>query len=42
MLLNKNKSKSNFVKAKTSEGRKKQKQAIINYYLNKKKDSKKP
>ena len=36
MFFNKEKKKSNFVKAKTPEARKKQKQAIASYYAQKK------
>ena len=36
MFFNKEKKKSNFVKAKTPEARKKQKQAIASYYTKKK------
>lgn len=36
MFFNKEKKKSNFVKAKTPEARKKQKQAIASYYAKKK------
>lgn len=36
MFFNKEKKKSNFVKAKTPEGRKRQKEAIAAYYAKKK------
>ena len=36
MFFNKEKRKSNFVKAKTAEARKRQKQAIASYYAKKK------
>ena len=36
MFFNKNKKKSNYVKAKTPEARRKQKQAIASYYAKKK------
>lgn len=36
MFFNKEKKKSSFVKAKTPESRKKQKQAIASYYAKKK------
>ena len=35
MFFNKEKKKSSYVKAKTPEARKRQKQAIINYYTKK-------
>ena len=41
MFFNKDKKKSNFVKAKTPEARKKQKQAIAAYYAKKKEAAKK-
>ena len=41
MFFNKEKKKSKFVKAKTPETRKKQKQAIASYYAKKKNESKK-
>lgn len=41
MFVNSNKKqKHNFVKAKTAESRKKQKAAIVAYYLNKQRDNK--
>lgn len=41
MFFNKEKKKSNYVKAKTPEARKKQKQAIASYYAKKKSITKK-
>ena len=41
MFFNKEKKKSNYVKAKTPESRKKQKEAIASYYAKKKSTSKK-
>lgn len=41
MFFNKDKKKSGYVKAKTPEARKKQKQAIATYYARKNADSKK-
>ena len=41
MFFNKEKKKSNFVKAKTPEARKKQKQAIASYYAKKYRESSK-
>lgn len=41
MFFNKDKKKSGYVKAKTPEARKKQKQAIAAYYARKNADSKK-
>ena len=41
MFFNKEKKKSSFVKAKTPEARKKQKQAIASYYAKKKTATKK-
>lgn len=41
MFFNKEKKKSGFVKAKTPEARKKQKQAIASYYAKKKGTTKK-
>lgn len=41
MFFNKEKKTSNYVKAKTPEARKKQKQAIAFYYANKKATTKK-
>lgn len=40
MFFNKTKKKSNYAKAKNSEARKKQKQAIAAYYFKKNKDKK--
>ena len=41
MFFNKDKKKSGYVKAKTPEARKKQKQAIASYYAKKKTTNKK-
>lgn len=40
MFFNKDKKKSNFVKAKTPESRKRQKAAIASYYAKKRKNRK--
>ena len=40
MFFNKEKKKSNYVKAKTPESREKQKQAIASYYAKKKNSTK--